>query len=145
MGFQEILAWFFESKTIKTISILFLISLHFNTMSAFPFILLPNKSSSFRWIRMTNFINKLNNNQLKNVAKRVDLLNATAQIIESAILIGMYQHHKRVSFARHVLFAFKKVGYDFGRVRHQKIKILINGKYGHDGIASHIIVFVFQA
>ena len=94
---------------------------------------------------MTNFVNKLDNNELQNVAKRVDLLNAAAQIIESAILVGVYEHHESVPLARHVLLALEKVSYYFWRVRHQKVEILVDGKYGHDGVSAHVVMLVFQA
>ena len=105
----------------------------------------PYKSGALRRIGMTHLVNQFDNNQLKNVSKRVDLFDAAAQIVEGPLLVGMYEHHERVPLARHVLLSLEKVGDEFGRIRHQKVKILVDGEYGHDGVAAHVAVLVLEA
>ena len=57
----------------------------------------------------------------------------------------MDEHHEGVPLAAHVLLALEKVGDQLGRVRDEKVKVLVDGEDGHDGVAAHVGVPVLQA
>ena len=56
----------------------------------------------------------------------------------------MYEHHEGVALARHVLLALEEGGDELGRVRHQEVEVLVDGEYGHDGVAAHVVVLVVE-
>lgn len=89
-------------------------------------------------------IDKFNNDQLQNITERIHLLNAAAEVIQSSLLVRMNQHHEGIPLAAHVLLPLQEVGDHLGRVRHQKVEVLVNGEHGHDSIATHIAVLVLE-
>jgi len=82
---------------------------------------------------------------LQNIPERVHLLNTAAQVVERPLLVGVDEHHKGVSLAAHVLLTLQEVGYELGRIRHQEIKVLVDGENGHDCVAAYVAVLVLQA
>ena len=94
---------------------------------------------------MADLVDKLDNNKLKNIAESIDLVDAAAEIVKGAILVGMNEHHEGVSLTRHILLALEEVGNDLRRVGHEEVEVLVDGEDGEDGIASHVRVLVLKA
>ena len=94
---------------------------------------------------MTNLVDQLHNDQLQNVSEIVDLIQARCQIVQSSLLVGMEQHEKGISLARHVLLGVQEVGNQFRSVRNQPFEVLVDGEYSEYGISPNIRMTVFQA
>lgn len=94
---------------------------------------------------MADLVDKLDNDELKNIAESIDLVDAAAEIVKGAILVGMNEHHEGVSLTRHILLALEEVSNDLRRVGHEEVEVLVDGEDGEDGIASHVRVLVLKA
>lgn len=80
-----------------------------------------------------------------SVEAGTNLLDARAEIIEGAVLVGVDQHHEGVPLAAHVLLALEEIGDQLRRVGDEKVEVLVNGEDGHDGVSAHVGVPVLQA
>lgn len=48
-------------------------------------------------------VDKLDNDELENLVEGLDLVDATNQVLEGAVLVSMDQHHERIALAGWVL------------------------------------------
>ena len=79
----------------------------------------PDKARALGWISQTDFVDQLDNDQLQNIAEVLDLLDARAEKVQGPILVSVDQHHKRITFAWHVL----KLNQQKFRVSSKRLKI----------------------
>jgi len=58
---------------------------------------------------------------LQDVTEALHLVDARAQIVQSAILISVDQHHESVAFTRRILLLLQEVSDEFRGIRDQHI------------------------
>ena len=71
----------------------------------------------------SRLVDELHDDQLEDVAERVDLLDAGAEVGERALLVGVDEHHEGVAATRHVLLALQERRDQLRRVRDQEVKV----------------------
>ena len=71
----------------------------------------------------TDLVDELHNDQLQDVPKGGDLVDAGAEVVQGPLLVGVDQHHEGVTLAWHVLLTLQEVVHQLGGIGDQVVVV----------------------